>query len=398
MWELLYVTCFFNFTFKIKDGLSRNPSQFAFFMVVTRMILVVIMVNLDLTQESNYNIYLILHILFGCLLMYDSLMNFPYHNKNVAKTYGSFTAAYLWLNISLFLLNIINISMLQDNILIFIGLGLVFFVKLYLNIRNFTVKVLMNSELDEIKKDIHLDLKIRFYNNLAKTLNVRKSELLLASLLKIHSDNCKDSQNCPCRKRSSLYDPKKKKYGNHNLQMHKDDVFVKHFIIRMIKNGMTKFNNSKLLYLDYIFYSFESVRMYGTLYYFIKYFEQKYQSNMSLNISFCLYRLSAKMKTYIRNKNAKTKVNEYLNVENVKLFDKFMVTLRGKINSVTQLFAQMWEGLSDTIPDLAKLLNVCNQCIFNMQKTTDYYEELIKINDQSMELRNLMDVYATQVK
>lgn len=50
----------------------------------------------------------------------------------------------------------------------------------------------MNSELDDIQNDVLLDLKIRNYNTLAKTLDIKKSELLLASLLKIHYDKCQD--------------------------------------------------------------------------------------------------------------------------------------------------------------------------------------------------------------
>ena len=37
--------------------------------------------------------------------------------------------------------------------------------------------------------------------------NNREDELLLASLMKIHSDKCK-SEVCPCQSRENLYDPK----------------------------------------------------------------------------------------------------------------------------------------------------------------------------------------------
>jgi len=80
--------------------------------------------------------------------------------------------------------------MLHENVLVIMGLGMAFFLKLFLNIRNYFVKVLMNSELDEIQSAVLLDLKLRNYNTLAKTLDIKKSELLLASLLKIHSDKC----------------------------------------------------------------------------------------------------------------------------------------------------------------------------------------------------------------
>lgn len=99
--------------------------------------------------------------------------------------------------------------MLHENVLVIMGLGMAFFLKLFLNIRNYFVKVLMNSELDEIQSAVLLDLKLRNYNNLAKTLDIKKSELLLASLLKIHSDKC-TNVTCPCKKRSNLIDPKKK--------------------------------------------------------------------------------------------------------------------------------------------------------------------------------------------
>ena len=74
------------------------------------------------------------------------------------------------------------------------------------------------ADLSEIKSDVHLDLKLRTYNFLAKTSDQkRKSELLLASLLKIHYDKCNNFQECPCKKRKYLYDPKSKEYSDENL-------------------------------------------------------------------------------------------------------------------------------------------------------------------------------------
>lgn len=114
----------------------------------------------------------------------------------------------------------------------------------------------MNSELENINSAVLLDLKIRTYNGLAKSANFsKKSELLLASLLKIHYDKCTEIETCPCRKREFIYDPKKNDIGNKDiLQFHKDDVFVKHFILKLCKDGILKFKDSKLLYLDYLYY------------------------------------------------------------------------------------------------------------------------------------------------
>ena len=49
----------------------------------------------------------------------------------------------------------------------------------------------MLTDTKEISRDVLLDLKIRNYNQLAETaLAMKKSELVLASLLKIHFDKC----------------------------------------------------------------------------------------------------------------------------------------------------------------------------------------------------------------
>lgn len=76
---------------------------------------------------------------------------------------------------------------------------------------------------------------------------------MLASLLKIHHDKCVDPM-CPCQRRNNLYDPKRLSYGDSKIQFHKDDVFVKHFINKMIKDGLKKFKTSKLANLDHLFF------------------------------------------------------------------------------------------------------------------------------------------------
>lgn len=60
----------------------------------------------------------------------------------------------------------------------------------------------MISELEDINHDILLDLKVRSFNHLFKTPHIKKSELLLASLLKIHYDKCTEKATCLCRNRT----------------------------------------------------------------------------------------------------------------------------------------------------------------------------------------------------
>jgi hypothetical protein len=77
---------------------------------------------------------------------------------------------YLWINSVFLLVYFSQEQTIGDNILYIILIGMFCFIKLYLNLRNFYAKVIMISEMSDIKYDILLDLKIRTYNYLSKNL------------------------------------------------------------------------------------------------------------------------------------------------------------------------------------------------------------------------------------
>lgn len=183
--------------------------------------------------------------------------------------------------------------------------------------------------------------------------------------------------------------------GDSKLQLHKDDVFVKHFIARMAKDGLNKFKDSKLLYLDYMFYRFEALRLYSSIYFEITRFENKYHNDSSLSIEFCLHRLRAKLCKYLTNRNQKGDISRRLKVENVKFFDEGMMRQKENTMNVNKNLNELWESLCEEKPDLSKILEVGNVAIKNIKKTTDQYEVLLALNNQSQDLLNLMTIFAT---
>ena len=113
----------------------------------------------------------------------------------------------------------------------------------------------------------------------------------------------------------------------------------------MIRDGLNKFKDSKLLYLDLIFYRFEALRIYSSIYFEIIKFEDRYHNDMSLTIEFCLYRLRAKLKKYIENRNKKNTLSDTLKVENVRFFDEGIIRLKEHIVIVNRNFNDLWESL-----------------------------------------------------
>ena len=61
-----------------------------------------------------------------------------------------------------------------------------------------------------------------------------------------------------------------------------------------------------------MFYRFEALRMYASIYFEILKFEDKYHNDMSLTVEFSLYRLGAKLKRHIKNRNKKNLIADTL--------------------------------------------------------------------------------------
>lgn len=158
---------------------------------------------------------------------------------------------------------------------------------------------------------------------------------------------------------------------------------------------MNKFKDSKLLYLDYMYYRFEALRLYSSIYFEVSKFEARYHNDMSLSIEFCLYRLRARLRKYLVGRNQKNEITRRLMLENVKAFDIGIIKQKENIVKVNTNLNELWESLSEEKPDLSKLLEIGNEAIKNMQVTQDQYEKLLLLNNQSQDLRNLMTIYAT---
>ena len=134
----------------------------------------------------------------------------------------------------------------------------------------------------------------------------------------------------------------------------------------MAKDGLNKFKDSKLLYLDLIFYRFEALRIYASIYFEIMKFEERFHNDMSLAIEFCLYRLCCRLEKYLKDRNKNHQISGTLVTENVRMFDEGIIKLKENIITVNRNFNDLWESLQDLVPDLAKILDIGNKAINNI--------------------------------
>ncbi|KRW98766.1 PAS domain [Pseudocohnilembus persalinus] len=110
-----------------------------------------------------------------------------------------------------------------------------------------------------------------------------------------------------------------------------------------------------------------------------------------------MFSLAAKLNKFIEQKNEKNAISDTLLIENVKTYDRGMKLIKEEVMGVTKLFKQMWEVLKDPLPNLNAILEICSE---NFQKINDVnglYSSLIVINNNSFELKALMDIYCSHI-
>lgn len=128
--------------------------------------------------------------------------------------------------------------------------------------------------------------------------------------------------------------------GNSSLQMHQDEVFVKHHLLDLLKQGLRLFPG-KRLHMYYMYYAFEGLRLVPAVYLSIQNYLAKYGGEQSLQDRYLLYRLRLMLTQHIQNSNTL----QVLPIEHVIQYDQGMQTLRKGMADTLRLLRSLWETL-----------------------------------------------------
>lgn len=87
-------------------------------------------------------------------------------------------------------------------------------------------------------------------------------ELLMASVIQIHYENCKNV-NCICKNRQKSYDPKRHKHADMELAPFKDFVFIKNLLIFLVYEIEPILSTNPNSNIVVILFLFEELANYG---------------------------------------------------------------------------------------------------------------------------------------
>lgn len=390
--ELMVGMFFFNFDFKLKDNLSRsyNIMHLVFRLYCT------VMVGLDVymsdSDQKRTTVYFI-HFIFATIFCIDYYNRLPYYNPNVSEYYCNGVFGYFWISLVVLATFLANYPLITSNMVWLMLIGLVFFLYVVRTYREFFYRKLLIKEIDEIDNEIHLDARFRYLMQIVTNSKKNKQdELLLTSIIKVHTEKCAEP-TCVCKNRAELYDPKSREEFNANIAMFKNQVFIKNYLLMLIKDSCKKLPKSSLLNIDLFLFYFKEMANLSQVNHNIILFEKQSQQSLFVTVRYAIYRLRISLYYNLKDRNKNHAMSSVM-FENVRTFDEEMKFLNKTCLKIVEQYARMWDILNDAVPDLVLLERVCTKLIDERDVVEKTYSKILNVTKSSVNFMVLMSLYS----
>lgn len=388
---------YFNFDFGLQDSLSRSYNIMHLMFRIYSIGLVALDEFLPGGPNSNKRLIVyVAQVLFGLIFGVDYFKRFPYYNLKVSAIYCLSLAAYSWIALIVLISHLISADLITNNMLYITLIGLIFCMYLMRTYRTYFYRRLVINDLDDITSELHLYTRFRYLLQIDANKEVDTNDgLLITSLIKEHLDKCLDAQ-CMCKNRKDLHDPKSKANCDLDVPSYKDTVFIKHFMQLMVKKSLIKMPKSSLLNIAYCLYLASEMENIPLANQQILIFETQLQQNLFVTAKYAIFRIKIGIYYHIKDKNKGSPVGR-LKFENIRWFDEKMRLMKASAAKVIELYCKMWDALGELNCDVTAFDKVCRGLSDEKTAAEKNFFALAKLAPNSVNLLNLMTLYANFV-
>ena len=316
---------FFNFDFKMRDNLSRSYNIMHLVFKMYSILIVALDVYI-LDSDRKFTAVFFVHFIFSSIFCIDYYGRLPYYNRAVSEYYCYGCFGYFWISLVLLCTFLADYKLITENVVYIILIGLGFFLYIVRTYREYFYRRLIIKEIEEIDNEIHLDARFRYLMEIVQNSKKnRQDELLLISIIKVHTEKCVDVM-CVCKNISELYDPKSNEVSDPNISIFKNTVFIKNYLLMLIKESCKKLPKSSLLNIDLFLFLFKEMHNIPQVNHNIMLFEKQSQQSLFVTVKYAIYRLKISIYYFLKDKN-KNSPTGGITFENIRVFDEEMKIL-----------------------------------------------------------------------
>ena len=211
-------------------------------------------------DESFFGVFIIkyaLMICFSLIMIYQYIKYIPYFDEFVSTLFGYFWFLHIWTIAISIMTYIIDLT---GHYIMFLTV----IIPLYLVVRNIRKKLIDNALLerpDKITLEREALMQCYAVNSLTTSKITSEEEIRLIGLVNLHQKECKN-KDCALYYPNELYDPCSGKFVNDGdvENLHKNQVFLKHFTKYYFDTAVSNFGNMPGIRLSYAFFLFHSFK------------------------------------------------------------------------------------------------------------------------------------------
>ena len=387
---------FFNYFFSQRDAFARSSNITHLLFRLYQFLVVIIDLFLINSGQLKLTVNLFVHTIFAIVFCIDYYNRLPYYNMTVSETYCFCISSYFWINSVLLISHLVDTAIILDNVIYIILIGQIFFLYIVKTFRAYFYTQLVIKEIDEINNEIHLEIRFRYLISIVKNAKKDKQfELLLTSLIKVHTEKCKDP-SCICKNRKGLFDPKDDEFSDLKKRLFKDTVFIKHYLLMLIKKSVKKIPKSALLNIDHFLFLFEELTNIPLVNKSILIFEKQFNNNLMITVQYAIYRMRISIYYYLKKLN-KSMPSSAILYEDIRTYDETMLNLKNNCLKTIDEFSRMWDILNHPAPDLKQLEIVCTKLTDLKEINHKLYLEILELTNCSLEFLSIMTIYANYI-
>jgi len=323
---------------------------------------------------------------------YQYVKYMQYFDSTISEVFGFMCFLFSWIMINSLLTYVIPLT----GHFIVIMIGIIPIYMLVVNMRWRFLDELVLKSPEKMTTELEAIAQCYAIYHLTKTDTTPEQEIKLIGLINLHLKECQKPE-CPLTNPFDLYDPFTDKHvGNiPTSELHKNQVFLKHFCKYYFEASITNFGNYpsvRISYASFLFHSFKNVHAALSELNFAK------KSKPNIMQSFEIYKFEQTMQAYMQSEAHKHK-NLYFNLTRVLEFEQIFKECLTSMWQTCEAQLTFWGHMQQTSTLDFNVLDKDGEKIQkHASETEELWKKLCKINPAYPRAVTKYSIYLKEIR
>lgn len=182
----------------------------------------------------------------------------PFFDEFISTLYGFLGFLHCWVMINSLVTYIVPLT--GNFVIVLVGVIPVYFV--VSNLRSRRIDLILLKQPDKTSSELEAIIQCHAVYSLVSSKITPEQEIRLTGLVNIHQKECQNLAKCPLHNPQELFDPCLDKFVEDTENLHKNQVFLKHFTKMYFETAINNYQSLpgiRIAYASFLFHAFSNV-------------------------------------------------------------------------------------------------------------------------------------------